>query len=278
MMGIDRRIFLVGCPRSGTTMLQTVIAAHPEVMSFPESRLYRSVESQQRVLQALGWASRHAYGRMQSIYEELVLDPGDLRRRWTVAGYAQDFFRTLDRSALAAGKTVWLEKTPDHVQRLKEIQSVLPEAVFIHLIRGGAETVASLYDVTQRFPEAWGQGPWSLERCIARWREDVAESLQYATDPSHCLVGYEMFVADPETGVQQLCRFMGLDVASEMMQRDAGKGEEVVLSNEPWKTRSAQSIRAGGGKFATVFDESQQARVLDSLAGTQSQLDAVLCP
>ena len=115
MSGIKHRIFLVGCPRSGTTMLQTVLAAHPEVQSFPETRLFRSVVSQQPVFKGFGLAPHHAFGRLSEIYAELKLNPGKLRRRFTVAGYAGDLFARLDETAMAAGKRCWLEKTPDHL-------------------------------------------------------------------------------------------------------------------------------------------------------------------
>ncbi|NJL67494.1 MAG: sulfotransferase [Microcoleus sp. SM1_3_4] len=35
-----KRIFLVGCPRSGTTILQSLLASHPEIISFPESKFF----------------------------------------------------------------------------------------------------------------------------------------------------------------------------------------------------------------------------------------------
>ncbi|HEY9694672.1 MAG TPA: sulfotransferase [Oculatellaceae cyanobacterium] len=37
------RLFLVGCPRSGTTLLQSLLVAHPEILSFPESHFFRSL-------------------------------------------------------------------------------------------------------------------------------------------------------------------------------------------------------------------------------------------
>ena len=37
---IQGRIFVVGCPRSGTTLLQSLIAVHPDVASFPESKFF----------------------------------------------------------------------------------------------------------------------------------------------------------------------------------------------------------------------------------------------
>ncbi|MGL6135938.1 MAG: sulfotransferase, partial [Planktothrix sp.] len=35
------RLFLVGCPRSGTTLLQSLLAAHSQIASFPESQFFR---------------------------------------------------------------------------------------------------------------------------------------------------------------------------------------------------------------------------------------------
>jgi hypothetical protein len=39
-----KRIFLVGAPRSGTTILQSLLAAHPEVISFPESKFFHYLQ------------------------------------------------------------------------------------------------------------------------------------------------------------------------------------------------------------------------------------------
>ena len=37
---IKDRIFIVGCPRSGTTLLQSLLAAHPQIHSFPETHFF----------------------------------------------------------------------------------------------------------------------------------------------------------------------------------------------------------------------------------------------
>ena len=38
---ITKRIFLIGCPRSGTTIAQVMLAGHPEILSFPETQFFK---------------------------------------------------------------------------------------------------------------------------------------------------------------------------------------------------------------------------------------------
>ena len=274
MSEISGRIFLVGCPRSGTTMLQTVLAAHPEVHSFPESRFYRNVVSQQKLLRHLGVASHHAHARLSEIYVELGLDTGKLRRRFGVAGYARDLFAALDQAALAAGKPFWLEKTPDHLDHVDAIQQVCPDARFVHLIREGKETVASLLDVTRQYPDAWGREPWSVQRCVTRWCTDVAAALRLQDCPGHLLVSYERFVEAPEAETQRLCTFLGLIFDPAMIARESAVGEDVVLESEPWKARSGGAIQAGQGKFEQLLTDVEREAVLAGLGELPEQLAA----
>ena len=37
---IEKRVFLVGCPRSGTTLLQSMLHAHPSIYSLPETKFF----------------------------------------------------------------------------------------------------------------------------------------------------------------------------------------------------------------------------------------------
>ena len=59
-----QRIFLVGCPRSGTTLLQSLLAAHPDITSFPESHFFRHLIDNRRWLhRTFGIASKRARTR-----------------------------------------------------------------------------------------------------------------------------------------------------------------------------------------------------------------------
>src|SRR5262245_40184836 len=170
------RAFLVGCPRSGTTLLQSFLAAHPEMTSFPESHFFCHLLPETPWAARLGIASRRARARFLRFTEELGRP--DLARRlppmaFLASQLACAFVAVLDDLAAERGKQRWLEKTPDHLHWVEFIERNLQGPRFVHVVRGGPAVVASLYDVTHRYPDPWN-GAWSIDRCIEKWNTDVS--------------------------------------------------------------------------------------------------------
>jgi hypothetical protein len=142
------RLFLVGCPRSGTTLLQSLVAAHPQVASFPESHFFTRIISSRPVLRHLGLASLRARPQFTLLLD--LLGRPELRTclpRLAVSPrqYARAFTTVLDTVAREQHKQAWLEKTPRHLEYIDDISALVSNAKFIHLIRNGADVVASLY-------------------------------------------------------------------------------------------------------------------------------------
>jgi hypothetical protein len=117
------------------------------------------------------------------------------------------FVQIVDAASLKAGRPIWVEKTPDHLFYVKRIQQYIPDAAFIHIIRNGRDTVASLVDAARKFPDVW-EGPTSPELAVRRWNVALRESLQYRGDPQHYLVRYEELVSDPGKVLKGLCGFL----------------------------------------------------------------------
>ena len=59
---------------------------------------------------------------------------------------------------MAQGKTIWLEKSPDHLRYIDQIEKLVDEAKFIHILRNGFDNIASIYDLAGKYPETWGLG------------------------------------------------------------------------------------------------------------------------
>lgn len=258
MAGLTTRLFLVGCPRSGTTLLQSLLAAHPAVFSVPESHLYPQLLSPNRVLRRLGVARRDAPQRFSGLLSTLGL-PAATPRGVFVRFYLQRLAQALDEATLAAGKTVWLEKTPRHLYYVADVARALPDAKFIHLLRGGSDVVASLYEVTRSHPEVWG-GARSIDSCIARWVKDVGVSRRYLGHPDHFVLHYEALTRDPETCLRELFAFVGVPFEASVLTDYRQASSRVVAPGEAWKAAVQGDIKTAPSR-KTIFTLEEQAYI-----------------
>ncbi|MEL7003491.1 MAG: sulfotransferase, partial [Bacteroidota bacterium] len=81
-----KRVFLVGCPRSGTTLLQSRLATHPCVESFPESFFYNYFVPSKKILANLGIASRWCKPKFLEFLENIDRkDLAPIFMPWTIS-------------------------------------------------------------------------------------------------------------------------------------------------------------------------------------------------
>lgn len=268
---ITARLFLVGCPRSGTTLLQSLLSAHPQVFSVPESHLYSQLSSHNRVLRRLGIARRDAPETFSKVLVSLGLPPAK-PRGVSVNFYLRQLAEALDKATLAEDKTIWLEKTPRHLYYLSDISRTLPGAKFIHVLRNGSDVIASLYEVTRQYPELWG-GERSIDACINRWIRDVALSYRYQGKHNHVTVRYEELIAEPEACLRKLLAFLSIPFAESMLTDYRRASGQVVASGEAWKASVQESIQdTRNRKFERVFTPEKQIYVLERVRSHIAQL------
>lgn len=267
---IQGRLFLVGCPRSGTTLLQSLLASHPDIISFPESHFFRLlVEKRSRLRQMLNLASPIA----RSHYAQFFAETGypDAKRFLkqtdiTIPQYARAFYRALDAIAQQEGKPIWLEKTPGHVRYINYIEATIAQPKFIHIVRNGTDVVASLYEVTHKYPNLWEKA-YSVDECISHWEKDVKLTLHYLNQPNHIVVQYEQLADDPEPILMDLCKFIGTAFYKEMLSNYRQTAQKVTASNEPWKAGVSNAIqKRSSTKFNELFNETERQHISNAIA------------
>ncbi|MGD1855758.1 MAG: sulfotransferase [Leptolyngbyaceae cyanobacterium] len=260
-------VFIVGCPRSGTTLLQSLLASHSEIASFPESKFFVDLvwlpeETSRRY--ALGLVSKRLRSTLELFLE--AVDRPDLKRKLPklplVQPYVHSFKLILSELTQSQDKSIWLEKTPEHLMRLKYVERYMPEARIIHIVRSGTDVVASLYDIAHRYPEHWGHTFSTVDGCIKRWTDDIAISHEYLEKPNHTLVHYEQLVANPANEVRRLCKFVGVPFEEQMIENYQVASRQLVRSRENWKASTQQAIQnTNSQKFLTIFTPEQQAHI-----------------
>ena len=264
-----QRVFLIGCPRSGTTLLQSLLAAHPRVTSFPETHLFPSLKAKNRLVRLLGLTPRRRDPRWDPIVHEARAIAGHVPSyRISASCYAREFIAALDSIALRRGADVWVEKTPRHLQHVNAISKLLPNAKFIHIIRDGADVAASMYKVTHEQPREW-QGKRSIDECIDRWICDVDTSRRYVGVPHHHFVLYELLVNEPERCLSDTCAFLGIEYSESMLNEQHKVASSLIRPEEVWKENAeiAGIRRAGADNFSRVFTDDERAYILERLSG-----------
>jgi hypothetical protein len=157
-----KHVFLVGCPRSGTSWLQLLLAQHPEVATTQETHLFDGYL----------WPLHQQWERFKSkrvpLGGRLILSDDEF------ADLSADFAKkVLQRIAdTNPSATVVLEKTPSHVRHAELILKLLPDAYFVHLIRDPRSVVASLCAAGRSWGHRWA--PRSIVAAAKEWCRDVS--------------------------------------------------------------------------------------------------------
>lgn len=176
--------------------------------------------------------------------------------------HAIRFGELLDHQCLMAAKRIWLEKTPDHLFYVAQIQRYFPTARFLHILRDGEEVVASLYQAAERY------APWrpflDIDRCIDRNNRALAESLRWRFHPQHLLVRYETLIVDPQKTLARVLHFLDCAYEPEICNRYAQAAGRLMRVDEPWKLGNFDAL-ANRRKFHKVFDSDQQHRIFTGL-------------
>jgi hypothetical protein len=206
-------IVIVGAQRSGTTLLRTILGAHPQLLEFPREPQF-----------FLGLYERFGYGPIdrdaaidlviQHPYHAPEVKAFDLRfalrnREQVTAGdLANTYLRLWTDRQPASGRSII--KHPRLVFYLDQVRSWLPSAVFVHVVRDPRANVAS-----QR--ARWRE--LSLWACIAWWRDAIRAARKFSSRfPAQMTeIEYERMVLEPERAIAGLCDFLGIPFQPEML-------------------------------------------------------------
>jgi hypothetical protein len=276
--------FLVGCNRSGTTMLRGMVDSHPDIAVPPESYFVVPVLHRAASYEQAGGLD------LDTLLADVRGNPS-FRRNWQLSAESLAALRDNggppDTAAAVAalyaayarehGKARYADKTPQHVLHIELLARSFPGARFVHLVRDGRDVVPSLLENRH--------GPRKFPAAVEYWRGRVLAGRRagLVLGPDRYLeIRYEDLVADPEAGLAQLCGFLDLPYASEMLEYPTRAGALVAgtfdarphlgIAQPPtrnvrdWRTampdREVQLFEAWAGDALDTFgyERSGQAR------------------
>ena len=278
------RCFLVGCSRSGTTLLLSFLGAHPSIFGVFETHFFS--RARPRIpTRLLGiprpWRARAELRKVAAHLgqEAIPESPGfslSFRR------YAQAFVSMLDEAARNQGKTSWVEKSPNSLFHIDHIERMAQDAKFIHIVRDGRDVVASWYKISQRDPiwrgRALRRQGFSLSKppvdpviagVVNAWNDCAKISLSRSGNGRHLMVSYQELTRDTQSTLASICTFMGVAYDPAMMRHQEGAREVVgsVATSEHMKKilEPLQDTRLH--QFYEVFNDEERRYITEHLTG-----------
>ena len=195
----------------------------------------------------------------------------------------QEFFRRQDIRRLR-----FIEKTPKNALRLPFMEKIFPDALYIFLFRDVRANLSSMMEawkarrwVTYPNLKGWQGPPWSLllppgwqklngrpleEICAFQWESAnriLVDDLEKIPRQRWTTINYQLLLDDPESAVEQLCAFAGLEVDDRLRQRVQ---KPLPLSRLTHTQPAADKWRK---------NEIEIESVLDSLAGIEARLQTL---
>jgi hypothetical protein len=229
--------FLVGCPRSGTTLLQRMVGTHRQIAVAPEVAWIARRYEDRVGLTADGLVTpafvaylleRGSFGR----YTPLPISPKELEDLASPArsiSYAQLVGLLFERYGELQGKPLVANKTVDHVRHIATLHELWPQARFVHLIRDGRDVALSAISwrrakkLASRFP-SWRDDPVSTAAAWWEWHVRPAlEAGSFLGPDLYHEVRYEPLVAQPERELKSLCTFLTVPYDDAMLRFHEGR-------------------------------------------------------
>jgi len=219
---VERQVFfIIGAARSGTSLLQAMIASHPSatlpnetgffpVIWKPNPTLHH-IETDAQFANVIDLVMEHPRIRAMEVDRSAVHDLAmQGERRWEAVLTALLAVYARERGAGRIG-----EKSPRHVAYLDHLSRVYPDARFIHVVRDPRAVVLSLSRVHFGGPFIW--------RNIRNYRiaYDAHRRHGASLGKRYLVVRYEDLVTDAEPQLRAVCEFLSLDFSPDMLEHHA---------------------------------------------------------
>lgn len=229
------RAFIIGAPRSGTTWLQIMLGAHPNLVTPQELHLF----------------SRYIAPLWTAWEEEVARPRGDRIVGLMTALTEEEFERELQHLVLAVhrrvlamkpGATLVLEKDPAYSYHVTLTDRLVPEAKYVHVIRDGRDVANSLIATGTAWGSSWA--PTAARRAAEMWRDHVQRAQQAAAFAGRYLeVRYEALLDRGPDELLSVFQFLGLEADRAFCEQVANSTRFSALAVG---TSLSSSIALGG--------------------------------
>ena len=234
-------VFIVGTPRSGTTLTAQILGRHSRIFTGGENHFFEEIYSRRdelgdpgepgarrRILERLATM----YGRQnqpvdQESFTRLMADGSTRKRLEASTSYRELLTTMMELLREQAGKARWGNNTPKDVFWVREILSFYPDARFLLCVRDVRDFLLSYKNQWRSKDPEQSERLRKLYHPIVTslvWKSTVRrvpELLSSVPGPNRMIVRYESLVSAPEETTRRMCEVVGEPFEPDMLAVDS---------------------------------------------------------
>lgn len=247
---VDRPIFVVGHPRSGTSWLYKLLVNHPALAGGPETHLFD-------------------YYLKPFLGTDPFVPWGGINQWMGTKEQAAVLRRLVDgvfthRLAEEQKRRV-VEKTPEHALFIEPIKALYPRAKFVHIVRDGRDVMLSVFAYASNLPDP----PASVEAAAEQWAQtlDAVQTMQQRFPSDILTVRYEDLVASTQTFVARIFDFIGEPCSETSVRRIVEEFPPSAKSVGKWRKQLSPGDAAAFERTAGAWLRDHDYEVRESGPG-----------
>jgi len=270
----SKQIFFVGgAMKSGTTWLQILLDAHPNISCNGEGHLPNHLAPLMR--RALDEHSEYTVWKNKTIFTEFRGYPHFSEEHYLYLLASAIALLLIEQTKNKAARVIG-EKTPDNIRFLPLLDAAFPRARFIQVVRDGRDCAVSCWFHNLRVSPGWAQKQFGsmdgfVKMFADEWIANVGAGRKFGEQqPARYLeVRYEDLSSNPEGTLEKAFRFLGVGFSQDVVKRCcvAGSFEKLSGGRSPGEENRESFLRKGlPGEWHNHLDDEMN-RIFQEKAG-----------
>lgn len=260
-------IFIVGAPRSGTTLLQYMLRSHPSI-SVPtgeshfivpllkNSEKFGDLNKLTNIKKVLNAMYEQSQDFLDTDLHGIKFDIEVIAQQVQELGInsIEKIIELLfNLNALGEGKVRWGDKTPYYVLHMPFLKTYFPEAKFIHIVRDGRDCALSMFNRQKDF------GIINIYHAAKYWQQYVetgsVEGKKLGAQ-DYMEVRYEDLLEKPEESLRKICTFLHEPFYDSLInfKKSSEKGKTPLLQSPIQKQNKNKWKKAMTARNIMLFE------------------------
>lgn len=272
--------FILGNPRSGTSLLRLMLNSHSKIVVPPESGFIQ------------WWFNKYHSLNQNSFSNKTVLDSfvNDILNSrkiedWNLTknnltqiinnkkprNFAQACALVYQLYGINQKKNNFIfgDKNNYYINHMELIETIYPSAKFIHLIRDGRDVACSYIDLAKIKTDSIYKPilPLKIEAITKQWSENVINIDTFISERNGIKIRYEDLILETEKTLLKITNFLNVDYSSQMLSYYKKENHDEPQSTIDWKQKTMTKVdKTNVYKYKYLLTQ-EQINIFNSIAG-----------